>query len=166
MPGGVRNCGRVEKRKRLNLVTLIFIFVQPPFFFSFALMHLRPKHKICLKVIGFVSLLVLMVVLNNNQKKEIVNDSNAAKSVIETEINYDGIANASSQIPNKTESTLPIKLISNPNTNFLYFINHSFNIKNTYTYLQLRKEYLNFCSGINTRFLIEVIRTTRNKDIK
>lgn len=119
-----------------------------------------------MQVAGFVMLLGLMVVLNHRIEKVNTDSKQHTETVTSIEVNNAGIAPLSAQIPNNPEGALPIKLISNTNSPFLAFINNSFEFKNNYRYTQYRKQFLSYCSRLQTFFITEVLVTARNKDIR
>lgn len=119
-----------------------------------------------IKICGFFLLLGLMFVLNNRLEKVDVDSNNKTESVVNVETNNSGIAPLSAQVPDNSEGTLPLKLISNPTSNFLVFVNHSFEYKNTLRFIQIKKRYLNYCTRFQAFFLTEFMVTARNKDIR
>lgn len=107
-----------------------------------------------------------MFVLNNRIEKTESGQKHKTESVVSINSNHAGIAPLSAQIPDKTEGSLPIKLISNLNSDFLYFINNGYEFRNEFKFLFLQKAYLNFCHKIQAKKLISYLITARSKDIQ
>jgi hypothetical protein len=129
-------------------------------------MHLTQKHINYLKFFGFLLMIGLMVVLNNEQKS--AKTLSGKKPVCHLMVNENGVgitANAST-LPEKTEGSLPLKLISNPNSNFLFLFNQSKELKNGFQFIQFQKLFFVYCSKFQSNFLIEFLATMRNKDIR
>ncbi len=127
-------------------------------------MNLDQKQIRYIKIISFLLMIGLMVFLNNEQKSS--NKDNSAESTINISKNDSGLASNSAKIPEKTEGSIPLKLISNPNSNLLFLLNNCRKSVFDSRYVQLQKLYLGFCSKTRTNFLIEYLATMRNKDIK
>lgn len=135
-------------------------------FLALFIMRLSKKSIHFLQLTGFILMLVLMVVLNNRIEKTAPRVVNHNETISTLAINNAGIAPLLAQIPNTPEGALPIKLITNPNSPFLIFINNSFEFKNNYRYTHYRKQFLNFSMQLQTFFIIEFLVTARNKDIR
>jgi len=119
-----------------------------------------------LKLISFLLMIGLMVVLNNEQKSaKILSGKKATSNLIVNE-NGAGITANTAAIPEKSEGSLPLKLISNPNSNFLFLLNQSKESKIGFRFIQLQKLFFVYCSKIQNNFLIEFLATMRNKDIR
>jgi hypothetical protein len=72
-----------------------------------------------IKFIGFLLMIGLMVYLND----KINSDDNVKKSEsqIYTPNEDSGLVTSSARIPEKAEGAIPLKLISNPNSNFYFY---------------------------------------------
>jgi preprotein translocase subunit YajC len=127
-------------------------------------MRLNHKHKILLKLLGFVFLLVLMFVLNERQKEASKQKHEETTiTVVHNDANTNSMA---STVPNRTENTLPIKLIYNPKCDFIWVANHSSDKILHSAFVQWRIKYLEFVPGINYGYLIKMLSTTQNKEIQ
>jgi len=115
---------------------------------------------------SFLLMIGLMVVLNNEQKTAKSLSGKKSTSHLMVDVNSSGIASNASTIPEKTEGTLPLKLISNPNSNFLSILNYSKELKIGFHFVQFQKLFLVYCSKFQSNFLIEYLATMRNKDIR
>ena len=82
------------------------------------------------------------------------------------DINNDGIAPMSAKVPYAPEGSLPIKLISSLNSNFLYFVNTGYEFKNEFTYIMLKKRFVKYVHKIQRGKLITYLVTAKNKDIQ
>lgn len=134
-------------------------------FLALFIMQFSKKSIRILQLAGFVMMLCLMVILNHRIEKVIPDSKQRTEKVSISGTNNTGIAPLTAQIPHNTEGALPIKLISNPNSPFLAFINKSFEYKNKYRYTQNRKQFLTYCSRLHLFFITEFMVTVRNKDI-
>jgi hypothetical protein len=119
-----------------------------------------------IKVIGLTLMVCLMVVLNNRQELAKLKAGNKTESSITATVDHSGIGATAAQVPTKTEGAIPLKLISNPNSNFLMLVNCSKELYNKSRFIQYRKVFLKYCSKIHSNFLIEYLATSRNKDIQ
>lgn len=114
---------------------------------------------------GFIFLLGLMFVLNNNLEKNTpVEKNNATIEIVDS--NIEGIAPLVAQVPGNTEGSLPIKLISSLNSKFLSFINYSFEFKNRYQILYEESHFLIFYHKIQKGKLLSYLISAKNKDIQ
>jgi hypothetical protein len=129
-------------------------------------MNLTRRQINFLKFFSFLLMIGLMVVLNNNLESAKNHSGKKATGHLTVNINNFGITPNQSGIPEKSEGSLPIKLISNPNSNFLHLINQDREIKNWVQFIQLQKLFFGYCSKIQHNFLIEFLATMRNKDIR
>ncbi len=127
-------------------------------------MKLSVKNITRIKIIGFLLMIGLMVYLND--KFESDDNEKTSESQIFVPNDNSGLATSSARIPNKTEGAIPLKLISNPNSNFLFLFNNSHKIIFNSRFLQLEKKYLQYCCKTRASFLIEYLATMRNKDIR
>ena len=105
----------------------------------------------------------LMIVLNNRQDSAKDGKEQKTETIANADLNHSGITPLFAQVPQSTEGTLPIKLISNPFSNFLVFVNHSQKFKTAFQLLQRKKIYLDICTLIPTSFIIKYLSTARNK---
>jgi len=129
-------------------------------------MTLTRKQINYLKIFSFILMIGLMVVLNNEQKSaKGLSGKKQSTHLIATE-NGAGITANASTIPAKSEGAIPLKLISNPNSNFLFLFNQSKELRNGFQFIQFQKLFLVYCSKIQQNFLIEFLATMRNKDIR
>lgn len=127
-------------------------------------MNLSVKNITRIKIIGFLLMIGLMVYLNdkiNSDDKE-----KTSESQIYTPNDDSGLVTSSARIPDKAEGAIPLKLISNPNSNFLFLFNTSHKVIFNSRFLQLEKTYLEYCCKTRASFLIEYLATMRNKDIR
>ena len=131
--------------------------------FSFVAVHIKRVH---IKLAGFVLMLVLMVFLNNRIEQSDQNRKHQTESVVSMEVNNHGIAPLSAKVPHAPEGSLPIKLITNLNSNFLYFVNTGFEFRNEFNYLMLRKRYVRYVHKIQQRKLLTYLISSKNKDIR
>ena len=129
-------------------------------------MNFDPKHIRHFKVLGFFILLGIMVVLNNRIDNTIDNQGHSKSSTEVLNSNNLGVTPLTAQLPLNPEGSLPIKLITNTNTNFLVFSTNGYEFKNECKFLQLKKQFLSYCSSIKNIFFIEYLVSTRNKDIR
>ncbi len=129
-------------------------------------MKISRKHISYLKVISLMLMIGLMFILNKQQESAKSRSGNKAESTLTETIDRSGIGATTAQIPTKTEGAIPLKLISNPNSNFFTLVNCSKEFYNRSRYIQFRKEFLNYCSKVYFNFLIEYLATARNKDIQ
>lgn len=130
---------------------------------SFAIVQIKSFH---IKLVGFVLMLGLMVFLNNQIEKSERRTNPQTESVIKVLPNDAGIAPLSAQIPDKSEGSLPIKLISNLNSNFLYFINIGYDFRSLNSYIFQKKLFLTFCHKIQKQQMIKYLISAKNKDIQ
>lgn len=129
-------------------------------------MFLTRKQFQFLKFFSFLLMIGLMVVLNNEQKSaKILSGKKPVSHIIANE-NGAGITANAAAIPEKSEGALPLKLISNPNSNFLFLFNQSKDLKTGFRFIQLQKLFFVYCSKFQNNFLIEFLATMRNKDIR
>lgn len=131
--------------------------------FSFAAVKIKSIH---IKFAGFVLLLGLMFFLNNRIEKANQAKEHQTETVVTIELNHSGIAPLMAQIPHEHEGSLPIKLITNLNSNFLYFINNGYEFRNQFSYLQLKKQFLIIYPKIQKRTLIKYLIAAKSKDIQ
>jgi hypothetical protein len=129
-------------------------------------MNLTRKQINFLKIFGLLLMIGLMVVLNNNQENARKHSGKKASGDIGVTINSLGIAPLALEIPGKTEAALPLKLISNPNSNFLFLFNQSREKMIGCRLIQFQKLFYTYCSQLQNNFLIEFLATMRNKDIR
>jgi len=127
-------------------------------------MNLSVKNITRIKIIGFLLMIGLMVYLNDKFDSD--ENEKTSESQIYVPNDDSGLATSSARIPGKTEGAIPLKLISNPNSNFLFLFNHSHKIIFNSRFLQLEKTYLEYCCKTRASFLIEYLATMRNKDIR
>lgn len=129
-------------------------------------MNFNTKHIRHIKILGFFILLGVMVVLNNRIDNTIGNQSRSKPSTEVLNSNNLGVTPLTAQLPLNPEGSLPIKLITNTNTNFLVFSTFGYEFKNECKFLQLKMQFLTYCSCIKNIFFIEYLVSTRNKDIR
>jgi hypothetical protein len=129
-------------------------------------MDLTRKQINFLKLFSFLLMIGLMVVLNNNQESAKNHSGKKTDNDLSVNINDSGITPLQTGIPEKSEGALPLKLISNPNSNFLFLCNQNRELKNWIQYIRLQKLFFVYCSKIQHNFLIEFLATMRNKDIR
>ncbi len=127
-------------------------------------MKLTKKHSILLKIIGFVFLVALMFVLNNNDKSD--QETIDQNTAIELVNGSEGTVSASAAIPSTTEHSLPIKLLSNTKANFLFFVNESKNKLRTVKYNQQKLLFLEFQIHLSNYYFIKKYITAKNKEIQ
>ncbi|HNW50165.1 MAG TPA: hypothetical protein PKH79_03725 [Prolixibacteraceae bacterium] len=129
-------------------------------------MKLTRKQINIIKIFSFLLMIGLMIVLNNKQKSAKSESGEPSSHEYILLANGSGIATNISAIPEKAEGALPLKLISNPNSNLLFLFNQSREQRMEFRYIQFQKLFLVFCSKIHDNFLIEFLATMRNKDIR
>ena len=118
------------------------------------------------KIIGFLAMIGLMIVLNNNQEDAKLRTGKKDAPAI---VNIDpdkGLIPVATTIPSKTEGSIPLQLISRPNSNFLIVLNNCQHFLESVRFLKLRENFLLFCAGIHYNFITEYLATIRNKDYK
>jgi len=119
-----------------------------------------------LKAAGFIFLLALMVVLNENQKTGKNDRDNKPKTELSQEINDNGITPAAVQVPRECEGMLPIQLISRTNSLFLLVVNKA-NESITDCEFSLRKKiYIDICQKVNPGAWIQFQVASGNKEIQ
>ena len=129
-------------------------------------MNLTQKKIQYIKFFSFLLMIGLMIVLNNEQKTaKFLSGKGTTNNLTVTE-NRSGITNTASALPEKTEGALPLKLISNPNSDFLFLYNQSREIKSEFHFVQFQKLFFVYCSRLHRNFMMEFIATMRNKDIR
>lgn len=129
-------------------------------------MKLNNTHIKYWKLYGFLMLLALMVVLNNqfDSSDTITNTTNSASISYCT--NDLGITPVATQIPTTTEGSIPIKLIINPNSNLFILAQQGFSFRDNNKFKLLEQRFLIYGTGINLNFLKILMLTSRNKDIR
>jgi len=122
------------------------------------------KHNFLIKALGFIFLVGVMFVLNEHQEASSKhNKAKASISVVHNDANMNSVA---TPIPLRTESGLPIKLIYNPNSDFLSVVNQNNERIELTNFMQWKRNYLQFGSKVNISYLIKILSTTHNKDIQ
>lgn len=129
-------------------------------------MSLTRKHIAYIKVISFLLMIGLMVVLNNKQEIARGHSGKRTTSDLTIDVKNSGLAPLVAGIPQKAEGAIPLKLISNPNSNFLFLLNQSRELRSGFRFIQFQKLYFVYCSKFRNNFLIEFLATMRNKDIR
>lgn len=129
-------------------------------------MFRKIKHIRYFKPLSFIFLLGVMFVLNKHIEKEKVNISENTESIQIINSNNSGLAPLSAQLPNKTEGALPLRLISNPNSIFLVFVNKGYEHINAFKLLDIKKRYLHYCARFNANYLTSFVISLKNKDIQ
>ena len=127
-------------------------------------MRISHKHITCLKIAGFVLMIGAMILLNNQQEKAKFKNGRKSKPEAIYNPNNTGTAPTTANIPEKTEGTLPLKLISNPHVNFLTLYNNSQISKEEVRFGYLHNSFLDYCHKIQYKFIIEFLATIRSKD--
>lgn len=109
-----------------------------------------------------------MVVLNNklSHTEDAQADDQHKKTEQTTRYSHNGIASLATKVPTHTEGSLPLKLVSNTNVQFLYFLRITYEISNKEKFLTIRKNFLNHNAKIHNVFLRHFLQSTRNKDIR
>lgn len=126
-------------------------------------MKLTKKHKLIFKVLGFTFLVALMVILNNHKNDQ---ETISTSASIELVNSNEGTISTSANIPNTTEHTLPIKLLSNTKANFLFFVNQSKNKLRNVKFNQQRWLFLAYQTHLSNFYLIKKYTTSKNKEIQ
>ncbi len=129
-------------------------------------MGTEKKHKIFLRVFGFALLIGAMVVLNNHSISGSEKHKHVPVQEVTANVNDNGVTPVAIQIPGTSETTLPIKLISNPNISFMVLCENVYNLKNNYTFQQLKRKHTLIVHYIHSRYLIKYIHSLNNKDIR
>jgi hypothetical protein len=129
-------------------------------------MKLTRKHIGYLKIISLILMIGLMVVLNKQQESAKLKAGNKTESSLVIPIDHSGIGATMAQVPTKTEGAIPLKLISNPNSNFLTLVNCTQEVYLRSRFVQFKKVFLKYCCKIHSNYLIEYLATSRNKDIQ
>ncbi|MCF8361115.1 MAG: hypothetical protein K9G70_00690 [Prolixibacteraceae bacterium] len=107
-----------------------------------------------------------MIILNNHTVPDNEKPGHIPVQEISTNVNDNGVTPVAVQIPGTTETTLPIKLISNPNISFMDLCENVYNLKNNYNFQQLKRKYANIVYHIQMKYLMEYIKSLNNKDIR
>jgi len=129
-------------------------------------MVLTQRNINSLKIIGLLLMMGLMVVLNDKQENAKNKAGKNQDREIVRNVNDSGITPGTATIPDKTEGSLPIRLISKTNLNLLLVINNCQHFTHAVKYQVLQKNFLTFCSTISYNFITEYLATIRNKDYK
>lgn len=125
------------------------------------------KHIKFIKFFGFVLLLGLMVVLNNNiDNNSEQGEKNKQSEWITIVPDNLGTTPVAIQIPVSTEGSLPIKLIYNPHSNLYTLANSYFNFNYYNRFNNLKKRYLSYCFSLKNNFLLMYLTGIHNKDIR
>jgi len=111
-------------------------------------------------------MLGLMVYLNNRIEQSEKQHTTTTGTIVELLPSHAGIAPLSAQIPDKLEGSLPIKLISNLKTNFLYFVNIGYEFRKANNFIFQTKQFLTFCHKIQKQQMIKYLISAKNKDIQ
>jgi hypothetical protein len=120
--------------------------------FSFVRVQIKNFY---IKLLSFVFLLGLMVFLNNKiEQKSSTTKTDQTESVLDIDSPISGITTLLAQIPTKTEGSLPIKLISNLNSNFLLAVTNSYNFRSEFKFNVLQQQFLIFYHKIQRKQLI------------
>lgn len=138
----------------------------PTFFIDLFLMKISRKHTIYLKALGFLALLGLMVLLNNQLGSDSQNERKATSQLVSEVSTHEGVAPLIAKVPGHTEGSIPIQLISNPNSVFLVFVNYSFEFKLKYRLMNQNKQFIQYYPRLQKKFISEYLVSLRNKDIK
>lgn len=154
-----------DKDNNLPLTVFYFKFVKVEHTFG---NHLRTeqKHKILLRIFGFVLLIGAMVVLNNHSISGSEKQEHIPVQEVTANVNDNGVTPVAIQIPGSSEAALPIKLISNPNISFMVLCKNVYNLKSNYTFQQLKRKHTLIVHYINSRYLLKYIHSLNNKDIR
>lgn len=115
---------------------------------------------------GFVLLLGLMFILNNSFERKEQSAAAQSQTQVDSWQHDAGIAPLNAQIPGRTEGSLPIKLITNLNTNFLIFTNHSYDFRLASFVRERKNIYQTFCHRIQRKLIFQVLTSAKNKDIR
>jgi flagellar assembly factor FliW len=108
-----------------------------------------------------------MVILNNKfEQKSSTTKTDQTESVLDIDSPISGITTLLAQIPTKTEGSLPIKLISNLNSNFLLAVTNSYNFRSEFKFNVLQQQFLIFYHKIQRKKMISYLITARSKDIQ
>jgi hypothetical protein len=129
-------------------------------------MRFTDKYHWILKTAGFVFLLVLMVILNENQKSGKEGSKNIPQTVLNQEINDNGLAPVAVQIPRECEGMLPIRLISRTNSLFLLVVNQANEAINEREFILRKKIYIDICQKMNPGAWIQYLVSSGNKEIR
>jgi hypothetical protein len=107
-----------------------------------------------------------MVILNNHTVSEHENPKHDPVQEVTANVNENGVTPAAIQIPNTSETALPIKLISNPNISFIVLCENVYNLKSNYTFQQLKRKHTLIVHYIHSGYLLKYIHSLNNKDIR
>lgn len=138
----------------------------PTFFIDLPAMRISRKHTNYLKVLGFFTLLGLMVLLNSQMGSDKQNEQENSTQLVSEVSKHEGLAPLTAKVPGHTERSIPIKLISNPNSVFLVFVNYSYEFKAKYRIVYQKKKFLQYYGRLQKVFICEYLLSARNKDIK
>ena len=107
-----------------------------------------------------------MVFLNNKIEKSEQGKKHQTETVISMDMSHAGIAPLVAQIPDEPVGSLPIKLISNLNSNFLFFVNFGYEFKNEFRYIMMKRKFVKYVNKIQRKKLISYLITAKSKDIQ
>jgi hypothetical protein len=129
-------------------------------------MHLSPKQHFLIKSAGFIFLLVLLFLLNKQQENNTDHFGGSSDMVVLADLNSNGLTPVAIQLPRECQGMLPLKLVSLPNSFFLYLVNKSIEIRTGHSFIQLKNSYLYYCQNIDPGAFIFVKRATGNIEIR
>jgi hypothetical protein len=118
------------------------------------------------KIIGFILMIGLMIWLNAQQENAKNKAGKKSSTDFVASIDHSGITPGIATIPAKTEGSLPLSLISKPNSNFLSVINTCQHYLHSVKFNLLQKSFLSISPKIHLNFITEYLATIRNKDYR
>lgn len=102
-----------------------------------------------------------MVVLNNKVSSDDATTQKTENAI--ATLHESGLTPLALNVPINQEGALPFRLLSNPFSNFLLFVNKSIEFVNNFKVARLLKDNRECIDNINKRFIIIFISTARNK---
>lgn len=124
------------------------------------------NHIIYWRIAGLAVLLVAMVALNRHAGSGTQNDNDKPVSEFVHDLNENGVTPLAVQIPPSREGALPIKMISNPYSNFMVLSQTGFNIKINDQYRFFKNRYTNIIYRLQLFYVLARDSALKNKDIR
>lgn len=130
------------------------------------MLKIDKKHIIFWRIFGFIVLIVSMVALNRYVSQGNNDEGGASAAEIVVDLNTNGVTPLAVHIPRSCEGSLPIKMISNPYSNFMVLSQIGFNLKLNYLYRHLKDKYTNNIYRLQLFYTIVRASAFKNKDIR
>ncbi|MDA3881025.1 MAG: hypothetical protein PF436_11615 [Prolixibacteraceae bacterium] len=124
------------------------------------------KHIICWRIFGFAVLVLSMVALNRYAGKGSNDRGGTPAAEIAIGLNTNGVTPLAIQIPRTSEGALPIKMVSNPYSNFMVLSQTDFDLKINYLYRHFKNKYTNNIYRLQLFYILARESALKNKDIR